>query len=387
MSSVDENHLQKTEQAKEQTRAGDGNTHSVVEARNKIRLARINTVCERENPHLIRRENPMLRAIIDPNRKITYCRVNKVASTYTLKTLTDTFNCSKTCFRETRKDIQQLPYSEFRDVIAGTYKFMFVREPYGRLFSTYSNKFYFTKEHWAPVGPNIITRYRKNPSFESKTYGHNVTFHEMIRFVVEEFEAGRKNIDEHLRPMYMHCDPCDYSYDFIGNLETMESDWAYLRDIWHTRRKIAKLSDTVGKNLRDDITGWVHVKRTIERFKKSTISQYKLYLRAWTYYQITGLVCKTIALPFTEDSNISIYKFQEALLKAVEQSKPFADECKRQKKEALHQAYASVPLELLERLKNALEIDCYLFGYETRPDWVFIRENTTSDFNYFKGLA
>ncbi|KAL4225072.1 hypothetical protein ACF0H5_015766 [Mactra antiquata] len=322
---------------------------------------------------------------MDPKRKIVYCRVNKVASTYTLKTLQETFNCSLSCLRETSRDLLQLPFSDFRDVISRSYKFMFVREPYGRLFSTYSNKFYFTKEHWAPIGPRIIERYRENPSLESLMYGHDITFHEMISFLVDEFMAGHK-LDEHLRPMYSNCEPCDYSYDFIGNLETMESDWAYLKDIWHNR-KIVALPDAVGEDTRVGIPELSHVRKTIKMFENSTLSQYKLYVRAWSYFQITGHVYKHITMPFVENSTINIDDFQTALLKAVEQSKSFADECKNQKKEALLQAYASVPLTLLERLKNVLEVDCNLFGYEKRPEWVFVRNNISSEFNYFEGLA
>ncbi|KAL4230265.1 Carbohydrate sulfotransferase 11 [Mactra antiquata] len=239
--------------------------------------------------------------------------------------------------------------------------------------------------HWAPIGPEVVKRYRDNPSEESLKYGHDITFHELVRFLVDEFEAGN-NLDEHIRPMYLHCEPCDYPYDFIGNLETIESDWHYLKYIWQ-KKKIAELPDDVGKDIREGISEWRNINMTLHRYENTTISQYKLFLRVWSYHHITGRVCKDIAMPIDENNNIGIDEFQTTLTNAIEQSKLLGDKCKKQKKEAKLQAYATVPLELLERLQKVVEVDCNLFGYETRPDWVFVGQNIASDFNYFKGIA
>ncbi|KAL4227308.1 Carbohydrate sulfotransferase 12 [Mactra antiquata] len=323
--------------------------------------------------------------VMNQKHDITYCRVNKVASTYTMDLLTRLFKCSEDRLRGYAHEVEELPYSEMRRVVAKSFKFTFVREPYGRLFSTYSNKFYFPKEHWAPIGPLIVKRYRTNPSKDSLTYGHNITFAEMIRFLVDEFEAGRK-VDEHLRPMNHRCNPCDYDYDFIGKLETLDADWNYLKQYWLKIKKISEIPEPAPKTGTSAFPDLKHILLTHTVIKDSTISKYKLYLRAWTYYQMTGYIYKYIDMPFNPSSQIKFKDFQTALEVAAERSKPYMTQTKQQKMEAIKQAYGSLPYPLLTRLRKVVDLDCKLFDYDCKPDWIFKMNDQKTDFDYFRGL-
>ena len=109
-------------------------------------------------------------------------------------------------------------------------------------------------------------------------------------------------------------------------------------------------------------------------------------IRTWTYFQIRGKVSKTIPLPFTDEEVSSVTKetYIEKLSEAMAESKGMAG-LKEQKLEALRQAYAGVSLEVLERLKLVVEADCKLFGYETEPNFIFVRD-VDVEFDYFKAV-
>ena len=54
---------------------------------------------------------------------------------------------------------------------------MFTREPYGKLLSGYVDKLFAPNPYfWKAIGRLIIRKFRKDPSPESLTCGHDVTF-------------------------------------------------------------------------------------------------------------------------------------------------------------------------------------------------------------------
>lgn len=326
---------------------------------------------------------PIVRALMNPSHDITYCRVNNAASTYVIDILGEAFNCTVDRLETAASEILNMPYFEMRAAVALSYVFTVVREPYGRLFSTYRNKFYFPNSHWTPIGPKIVKRYRKNPSKDSLVHSHDVTFHEMIRFTVEEYEAGR-SLDEHLRPMYEGCYPCDYQYDFIVKLETIDSDLDYIKKLW-SKTKLVDIHKEVVKR-KSDFNKKKQILDALDLIGGSNVSNYKLYLRAWSYFQITGKIYKYINMPFKENAAIKYSEFDRAVEIASEKSKRFAEKTGGQKLEAMKQAYASVPFDLLERLGKVVAFDCLLYGYMKKPVWIFNRDNEQKLFNYFKGL-
>ncbi|XP_045194391.2 carbohydrate sulfotransferase 11-like [Mercenaria mercenaria] len=332
-----------------------------------------------------------VRFLTNPGLSLVYCRVNKAASTYTFQTLVEIFNCTKECFQHSSERIRRLHYERKKKTLDGAHKFMFVREPYGRLFSTYCNKFYFPKGYWDPIGKDIVLRFREKPSEDSLKYGHDVTFAELIRYTIEDFEAGNK-MEEHIRPMHTNCKPCDYEYDFIGKLETMKSDWKYLAHEWKSRNITTNIPTDIGEISRKAFGEMKFVFRTLKRVKESKIDLYDLYQRAWNYYQITSVISKHIEMPFSRivNKNISYELFLQQLSAARERSAASSTKIKAQKHEAMLQAYSTVPLKDLERLKNVVKEDCLLFGYDESPEWLFggkTLQSESNTFNYFSGIS
>ncbi|XP_060555727.1 carbohydrate sulfotransferase 9-like [Ruditapes philippinarum] len=367
-----------------------------IQARNARRKKFLEQQCYFSIKNLTRNERYMhgklrksiLRALMTPNQTILYCRVSKAGSTYTMDTLNKIFHCDNDCLRNSSKRIGALPYQRKKVAIRNSYKFLFVREPYGRLFSTYSNKFYFPKGYWHPIGTTIARKFRENPSKDSLEFGHDVKFSEFIRYVVEEFEVGYK-MDVHIRPMAATCNPCRYDFDFIGKLETMSSDFAYLKNEWNNRNIIKKSREDLGKKT-NLFSAMKYFNLTLKKINGSHIEIFTLYQRAWRYFQITAVISKHVDMPFSKNMSINHDDFIQELEKAKQMSVVYnTTTVKAQKHEAMVQAYSTVPLRYLERLKTFVREDCLLFGYDESPTWLFdkkVSPKVPDTYNYFIGL-
>lgn len=320
---------------------------------------------------------------------IAFCRAFKSATTFSIDLLSLLFNCSSTCSTSYTEVYAGLKTKQRIAYVRDRFSFFFVREPYQRLFSVYSNKFYLPKEYWTPVGSDIVAKYRTNPSKTSLQYGHDVTFRELIHYVVDTFENGKVQ-DKHVTPDYKLCNPCVYNYSFVGKLETFTADWEYLIDMWTSLNYTKPLpEEDMASLLTPNVLSPIkHVFETKKILRNSGIPVKNLFLRTWSYYQIIGLISKKLAMPLIEGnvSAVSVDKFTEIIRTGIEDSKAFGKEVSGQKKEALLQAYSTVPMELLERLQKALSMDCDMFGYDDRPSWVFENQNVIRDFNYFQWI-
>ncbi|XP_060606440.1 uncharacterized protein LOC132758760 [Ruditapes philippinarum] len=332
-----------------------------------------------------------IRAHMSPNLKLLYCRVNKCASTMTLELLKQLYSCDTECLIKHAERVRLK--TNARQVMDDAFSFMVVREPYGRLFSTYCNIFYFPKEDWLYRGTKLIKLTRLNISNDSLVYGHDLTFSELVKYTVDTFEIGNR-MDEHVRPMHhKSCNPCVFKFDFIAHLETIQNDFDFIFSKQHEEEYVGMYQ----KNTVISLKNWTtlgpikHLFRTIPLLKGSTISLYNVYLRAWCYYQITGHVLNAMNFPYYESDLIEIRKedFIRELNKAMKISAIHKDRLKLQRAEAMIQAYSTISDEYMERLSNVVLGDCLLFGYENKPAHLFDTTNCLqkkSDFNYFKGL-
>ncbi|KAG8036506.1 hypothetical protein G9C98_003828 [Cotesia typhae] len=102
-----------------------------------------------------------------------------------------------------------------------------VRHPLERLLSAYRNKFETKDEISAKYfqtrfGRRIIKNYRRNPSKESLAKGDDVTFSEFVDFITDKNINGTSN--EHWKPIYQLCLPCDVNYNLISKYETLAED-------------------------------------------------------------------------------------------------------------------------------------------------------------------
>lgn len=330
---------------------------------------------------------------MDPDKNTLYCLVNKVASKFNVKKIENIFNTTEPSMRLWAQRMKNIPYETMQSIVSRSFMYTFVREPYGRLFSAYGDRIYFPHRNYVAMGKAIIKEHRIKPSADSLKHGLDVTFAEFIEYVIKEFET-LKTMDLHIRPMHHHCYPCHYDYDFIGKLETFRTDWKYIIHEW-TRRKILK---EVPLQLVEEDTTIYHTMHAfpvvLEFVRNSSISMQSMYTRVWNYFQMVGKLSKHLNMPLGKNEfqsdTIAFDTFVEELKTAITKSVENATEVKGQRQEALLQAYSTVPKEYLERLRKVVLVDCLLYGYEDRPDWLFDMKpggNYHGKFDYFKGLS
>ncbi|XP_060588101.1 carbohydrate sulfotransferase 11-like [Ruditapes philippinarum] len=270
--------------------------------------------------------------------------------------------------------------------------FMFVRDPYGRLFSGYEHKLYNPNlSFWKSYGMKIVRSLRTNPSNMSLKFGHDVTFAEFVKYVLLQ-KDNNQVINRHFTPMHQKCDPCKFPYDYIGHLETFKDDTEYLFNKW--RRKFPDFNihfnnfeketvlDTAGSLIRRLFNTYNKIKSEFE------YPLYNLVLRVWSDLQIRGYLSKDISLPFEKQDMETITA--ESMLKAVSDALKIQvnhTAVKLQRQESLQQAYSTVSPEDMERLHEYVLKDCQLFGYDDRPKLLYeTGELLESKHTYLAGI-
>ncbi|XP_034743699.1 carbohydrate sulfotransferase 12-like isoform X1 [Etheostoma cragini] len=114
-------------------------------------------------------------------------------------------------------------------------KFLFVRDPFVRLISAFRNKFGRPNEDFYKQFGSVMLRRYSNVSgslpetaAEAFAAGIKPTFQQFITYLLDP-ETERESIfNEHWRQVYRLCHPCQVKYDFIGRLETLDTDAEHL---------------------------------------------------------------------------------------------------------------------------------------------------------------
>ena len=197
--------------------------------------------------------------------------------------------------------------------------FMFVREPYGRIFSAYNNKVLNANiEFWRKIGREVIVKVRYNPSSDSLRYGHDVTFPEMVRFLLLMFETGGE-INPHFSPMNTKCRPCHTRIDYVGKMESFADDAHFIIGKMRSKyRNVSPLSNVDEANT--STRGRVRrLYKTLSETQHLVYPKYKLFLRTWRDLQIRGFLSKHIDMPLTKKQTINITqnKFLNLIQKAL----------------------------------------------------------------------
>lgn len=142
---------------------------------------------------------------------------------------------------------QHFPYlrlkslSDRSDIFDSSFvRMIFVRHPFERLASAYSEKIATLPEdrrqekpHYDQIRQKICEEYvTLNTSYSSTT---NSSFYEkcipafehFVKYILDEYATSFTS-DPHWRPYSTICTVCQYKYNFIGKLETMETDYSEL---------------------------------------------------------------------------------------------------------------------------------------------------------------
>ncbi|XP_068178190.1 carbohydrate sulfotransferase 12-like [Antennarius striatus] len=114
-------------------------------------------------------------------------------------------------------------------------KFLFVRDPFVRLISAFRNKLQSPKvDFYRRYGSVMIRRYGNvsgtlpKTAAEAIAAGIKPTFQQFISYLVDPATERRTSFGEHWRQVYRLCHPCQVKYDFIGQVETLETDAKHL---------------------------------------------------------------------------------------------------------------------------------------------------------------
>ena len=219
-----------------------------IERKIQQRRKKVQKVCEQQNNYTFIEPQMFKRILVDDSRELLYCVVFKVASTATKRTLIHSSGkANMSISREldinnetllSQYGLRLLSNYSMEQIafrVKNYYSAMFVRHPLKRLLSAFRDRFEIEKDrqlYREVYGKNIIKTYRKRPTKESLQKGHDVKYHEFLKYVADLETAKHSNkkikINPHWNTYKDNCRPCLVDYSFIGKLESFDEDINYL---------------------------------------------------------------------------------------------------------------------------------------------------------------
>ncbi|XP_077996420.1 carbohydrate sulfotransferase 12-like [Glandiceps talaboti] len=167
------------------------------------------------------------RILVDPIHRVMYCQVEKAGSSNWLRAfliLAGEFAPDEVILwgdfyklYDHYKKLSQYKYQDRTQLLRNYTKFLFVRHPLTRLLSAFKNKII--------ENPDIEFALSMVTKIQAVT-GSNSTFpqfHDFVQYLITTDEEPQ-SWNQHFRPIYHLCSPCEIKYDFIGHVETMASD-------------------------------------------------------------------------------------------------------------------------------------------------------------------
>ncbi|CAG5130798.1 unnamed protein product [Candidula unifasciata] len=212
----------------------------------------------------------------------------------------------------------------FKSMLETYMKFIFVRDPFERLFSAYVDKILIptilkTRVVKFFMDENLVAK-------ESLPCNQKISFGDFSSLLADAI-MQKNFFDWHFSTMSSQCHPCQFNFSMVGKMETFMAD----------------VSDC--------------------------LTQTETAEMLWRHLQIRGFISKTISLPPNQSKNgvLSLENFKSAAIRAYEQSEPRHIRM-RQREEAMMEAYSLVPRETLEKLSQLYAEDCLLFDYSCDID-------------------
>ncbi|XP_060080388.1 carbohydrate sulfotransferase 13-like [Ylistrum balloti] len=334
--------------------------------------------------------------VVDSKNQITYCAIEKIGCTFWKRifqilsgwqNVSDPFRIKGIHAYEGYQTAKRLPFDKIYNILVHSTKFMFVREPFERLLSGYVDKLYSPNAaYWNFIGRYIVTRFRENPTNHSAECGHDITFQEFVEYFIYS-QSTNEHRDAHFVPSFEHCRPCEIEYDYIGKMETFKEDTFHILKKLNLE-KYVKFNDFQNETETDAIIDTVDYVYSMRRPIQKCMTLPQALFRAWRKLQIRGIISKYIKFPYPLDyaDNIHPNEFKRLLLDAHAMSGDPAER-KKNRHEALLEAYSNLTPVTMDRLKEALYVDAVLFGYDTFPDKLRNlgkKKSKNDGFTYFK---
>jgi len=237
-----------------------------------------------------------------------------------------------------------LPEKEIQPFMKKSTKFLFVREPYARLFSGYGDKLFSPNTFfWGMIGTYAVRLVRKDADDVSLTCGHNLTFAEFVKYVIHAEENNIKR-NGHFSPAYDHCQPCRYNYDIVGKLETIKDDTLYILDrIGQKDLKESLMQNFGSGTVQDTITDQVGWLFGLRKRYNGCMSFYDAQRRMWKKFQMRGIISRDSKYPVTNEQSELVTKedYTKYVYDGMGNAK-YKTIAKKNKAEALIEAYSTV---------------------------------------------
>lgn len=311
--------------------------------------------------------------------RFLYCAVEKVGSTFWRR-----------MFTQIERNVVLSPYmirpehvmdnpklsnddvqDKLDDILSSYTSFVFVRDPYARLWSAYVDKFFSPNSiYWAMYGVTIVKQHRKNASDNSIRCGHDVTFEEFLKFIINLGENGGLK-DPHFAPISEICSPCQVKFDLIGKIETFGNDFEFILDTLYLHDYVTAIYDSeitkADDAIYDAAQAFVSMKSEIQYCMNFTVAIEKV----WRKMQLRGFISESERRP--EDLAPLHQILVQALTQGYKNSSNNAN-IKEQKRKLMIDAYKQIPINTLEKISNIYNADFKHFGYDPKPYILFNRE-------------
>ena len=243
--------------------------------------------------------NVSLPLIVDTTHKIIYCEIPKSSSTNWKRTLIKLSNPEKyrdvkniMAIRNPRKsqhyDLKYLSDFSLDEQLKmlnshNYFKFTFVRHPLDRLLSAYKDK--AAEDFRGKHGEKLFKFYSQNGQMDKFLKYDIESFHKFLQFVLAQGNNHDRNLqnlgikERHWTPYSKLCHFCLIKYDFIGKLESVVQDAAYLLESW---KKDGRTSEKIdGKLMYPAVSSTTDrklVEKYLEGIDKETLSEiYSLF--------------------------------------------------------------------------------------------------------------
>ncbi|XP_046566303.1 carbohydrate sulfotransferase 11-like [Haliotis rubra] len=238
------------------------------------------------------------------------------------------------------------------------------------------------KHYWMSVGREIKQN-SSNQSLRSRACGHDVTFAEFVKYVINESNNRNTVMDEHFAPQNTLCGLCNIQYDVIGTMETFTDDTQYIL------RKMGFYGKEFHfKNFEEEITGDFIADEITRTYifrddVTSCMTFHDSLRRLWRLFQIYGVLSTKDNYPFSERETVTMLNLTETVLQYRSRRSP-ADN--QNKHDAMLQAYRTLSHADLRSLRSLFGDDFRMFEYESEPADIFsmtpVRRDDI-DFDYF----
>ena len=346
---------------------------------------------------------PHSKAVFEMTNGILYCPILKVGSTFLNRILvaSSSNGSLNSPFEITNRHgptIHRLnklgtlyKKHEVNEALKPSISFMAVRDPYTKLFSGYADKlFHPNYMFWRITGQKIQWLVRDdNDTLEDEMMcGHDINFAEFVKYIIYAHERGDR-LNSHFVTLHEPCDPCVIEYDYILKIETFKDDTMFLLNVLNesfgTEIKFSNFEqETAIDNAKQHIKLSFLTKKKYS--EKCNIPALNFLFRTWRYLQMSGIISKFIDLPIKTEGaarQISIDNFTAIVNAAISNTENWTA-VKMQRQEALLQAYRSVDMVSLEKLRKIMEPDCRYFDYDCNLEtFQSVRDSVKLDFDYF----